>query len=120
MGECEIHGGIEIFIRLCFNDESNDDNYIRWFSGFMERQIVVSYLFDAIRKSNYKLLNEKDAGNPASCSSESAHFIKIKNCKENGRLAKVKRGCSSLKVPIDRVKGNLLKLNKEFTFFFIS
>jgi hypothetical protein len=34
---------------------------------------------DVIRKSKYKLLKGKDAGNPASCSSKTAHSIKAKD-----------------------------------------
>jgi hypothetical protein len=52
---------------------------------------------DGIRKEKCKLINEKDAGNPVSCSSESAHSIKSKELE--GRKGdwqwKEEKGCSS-------------------------
>jgi hypothetical protein len=64
----------------------------------------------------YKLLNEKDAGNLASCSSESAHLIKRKNCKKKGDWNRRRRGAAALSEPIDRVKDDFLEINEEFTF----
>jgi hypothetical protein len=43
------------------------------------RQIAVSLVNDGIRKAKRKLLKGKGAGNPASCSSKTAHSIKAKD-----------------------------------------